>query len=63
MGAFNFANVQAQNYPVSISENNSNEVKLTEATSSSISNNIIYEAPKKESFFKRTWSFLTGLFD
>ena len=63
VGAFNFANVQAQNYPVSISENNSNEVKLTEATSSSISNNIIYEAPKKESFFKRTWSFLTGLFD
>ncbi len=63
VGAFNFANVQAQNYPVSISENNSNEVKLTEATSSSISNNIIYEAPKKESFFKRTWSFLTGLSD
>ena len=63
VGAFNFANVQAQNYPVSISENNSNEVKLTEATSSSISNNIIYEAPKKESIFKRTWSFLTGLFD
>ncbi len=63
IGASYVATIQTSNYPVKISENNLSSADLFEATSSAVSDNIIYEVPKQESFFKRTWSFITNLFD
>lgn len=42
-------------------ESTRDEMKNEEVVSDT--ENLIYETPKEENFFKRTWGFITGLFD